>query len=273
MITLNKNFTTQVYKHTKTNQEFQLVKLTDKLTREEFLEQKKAVKNADGFYSKFAKGFLIPLGVEIVQGESTPTKVEATPKKVGYTKNADLLEEYRQILIKNETGEWVEWYLKKYPYVIKIDGKIVNYEKPTIQTKFCFGYGQNGRFTDEEEDIAFSNMQKADADTSYFLNENLKELNSKIERLKKYLDNDYKEQNFYIMHNYNGIYCLTFVDRYNRNYGNELKKYNYIQLNKEQKQEMIDFLESIKTDFEKRLNTYLKRYGLSKLKTWTYLVD
>ena len=26
-------------------------------------------------------------------------------------------------------------------------------------------------------------------------------------------------------------------------------------------------------NFKKRLNTYLKRYGLSKLTTWTYLVD
>ena len=26
-------------------------------------------------------------------------------------------------------------------------------------------------------------------------------------------------------------------------------------------------------NFKKRLNTYLKRYGLSKLRTWTYLVD
>ena len=237
------------------------------------MEQKKAVKNADGFYSKFAKGFLIPLGVEIVQGESTPTKLKATPKKVGYAKNADLLEEYRQILIDHKDDKWVDWYLKNYPYVIKIDGKIVNYGKPTIRTKFCFGYGQNGRFTDDEEDIASSNMKKADTDTSYFLNENLKELNSKIERLKKYLDDDYKEQNFYIMKNYNGIYRLEFVDMFNRNYGNVFKENKYMQLNKEQKQEMIDFLESIKADFEKRLNTYLKRYGLSKLKTWTYLVD
>ena len=28
-----------------------------------------------------------------------------------------------------------------------------------------------------------------------------------------------------------------------------------------------------KENFEKRLHTYLKRYGLSKLHTWTYLVD
>ena len=26
-------------------------------------------------------------------------------------------------------------------------------------------------------------------------------------------------------------------------------------------------------NFKKRLNTYLKRYGLSKLTTWTYLID
>ena len=31
--------------------------------------------------------------------------------------------------------------------------------------------------------------------------------------------------------------------------------------------------EEVKKAFIKRLNTYLKKYGLSKLHTWTYLVD
>ena len=38
-------------------------------------------------------------------------------------------------------------------------------------------------------------------------------------------------------------------------------------------QAIIDGLEVVKKQFEKRLNTYLKRYGLSKLNVWTYLRD
>ena len=32
-------------------------------------------------------------------------------------------------------------------------------------------------------------------------------------------------------------------------------------------------LEEVKKSFIKRLNTYLKKYGLSKINAWTYLVD
>ena len=42
------------------------------------------------------------------------------------------------------------------------------------------------------------------------------------------------------------------------------------------KEDLILIIEVYKQqieNFKKRLNTYLKRYGLSKLTTWTYLVD
>ena len=36
---------------------------------------------------------------------------------------------------------------------------------------------------------------------------------------------------------------------------------------------ILETLEAEKAKFLKRLNTYLKRYGLSKIHSWTYLVD
>ena len=36
---------------------------------------------------------------------------------------------------------------------------------------------------------------------------------------------------------------------------------------------ILSVYEHEKAKFEKRLNTYLKKYGLSKLKTWSYLID
>ena len=36
---------------------------------------------------------------------------------------------------------------------------------------------------------------------------------------------------------------------------------------------ILSVYEYEKAKFEKRLNAYLKKYGLSKLKTWSYLVD
>jgi hypothetical protein len=41
----------------------------------------------------------------------------------------------------------------------------------------------------------------------------------------------------------------------------------------EQRAEIIKALEWSRGEFEKRLNTYLKRYGTSKIHTWTYWAD
>jgi DNA-binding transcriptional ArsR family regulator len=44
-------------------------------------------------------------------------------------------------------------------------------------------------------------------------------------------------------------------------------------LNDEYKPELLAAYEFAKKQFEKRLNTYLKRYGVGKLHTWTYWAD
>lgn len=36
---------------------------------------------------------------------------------------------------------------------------------------------------------------------------------------------------------------------------------------------LIDGYKTVKTAFVKRLNTYLKRYGMSKVEAWSYLRD
>lgn len=38
-------------------------------------------------------------------------------------------------------------------------------------------------------------------------------------------------------------------------------------------QRIIDGLQEVRKSFDKRLNTYLKRYGLSKINAWSYICD
>jgi hypothetical protein len=45
------------------------------------------------------------------------------------------------------------------------------------------------------------------------------------------------------------------------------------QLDNEDIELIIAGLEEVKKSFIKRLNAYLKKYGLSKINAWTYLVD
>ena len=51
--------------------------------------------------------------------------------------------------------------------------------------------------------------------------------------------------------------------------GNEEKR----RLTKDERDEVAGALEYVRANFQKRLETYLKKYGVSKLHTWTYWAD
>lgn len=173
-----------------------------------------------------------------------------------------------------------EFARKQVGYIIELsNGKIICVDKPSIKKDFCFGYGMYLRSTDEEEDIAFSMAQKAKTDPSYFLEQNLQNFNLRIEQLRSVVD--WKKE-VYIFANYCGqpadssLVSYTITDIFE---GPKLrpecwKRYEGLQkLGDEDIQRIINGLEEAKKAFEKRLNTYLKKYGLSKLNVWTYLVD
>ncbi len=67
MLKLKYEFTIENFEHSKTGEQFQLLKIVEKLSKDDFMECNRLVKMSGGFYSKFAKGFLIPLDVEITQ--------------------------------------------------------------------------------------------------------------------------------------------------------------------------------------------------------------
>lgn len=173
-----------------------------------------------------------------------------------------------------------EFARKQVGYIIELaNGKIICVDKPSIKKDFCFGYGMYLRSTDEEEDIAFSMAQKAETDPSYFLEQNLRNFNLRIEQLRSVVG--WKKE-VYIFANYCGqpadssLVSYTITDIFE---GPKLrpecwKRYEGLQkLGDEDIQRIINGLEEAKKAFEKRLNTYLKKYGLSKLNVWTYLVD
>lgn len=46
-----------------------------------------------------------------------------------------------------------------------------------------------------------------------------------------------------------------------------------VEVNKEDRQNLIEKTKEEKAKFVKRLNAYLKRFGLSKVHSWTYIID
>lgn len=160
--------------------------------------------------------------------------------------------------------------------IVELDnGELLAIDKPRIETRFCFGYGQNGIGTQEDYDKAYDAMHYADTNEGYFVRENLKQLTDEIKSIKDYLRMiapDYSGTVYaapYLFHYGEGLRELTF--RYD--YQIDDKRDNYRKPTIDELQHIIAAYEIEVKIFEKRLQTYLKRYGLSKLHTWTYLSD
>lgn len=165
---------------------------------------------------------------------------------------------------------------KEIARVIELnDGELLAIEKPRIKTRFCFGYGYNGVSTQEEYNDAHDAKHIADTQESYFIRKNLEQLTEVIDSIKDYLQ--------MISPGYSGtVYAAPYLFCYGErlrelyfryDYQIDNRRDNYRQPTVNELQRIITAYEIEIKEFEKRLQTYLKRYGLTKLHTWTYLSD
>lgn len=130
------------------------------------------------------------------------------------------------------------------------DGGLVEFVKPEIETSFCFGYGICGTY---EEAL----KSKANAKEDYFLRENLRGIDDRIEELKS---NDI----LFIYRNAANI-------EVSRNWSNTpLQNWKTVMMNDTDRARLLEACKLQRAKFEKRLHAYLKRYGVSKIKKWTY---
>ena len=181
-------------------------------------------------------------------------------------KGEEIMTEKEKEIIKKhyENSYWLDYYLKKFDSVVKIDDKYYwGIVKPSRETSFCFGHGYCGISTDEDEKRASDMAMKARTDEQYFLNENM----AKMEDLKKLVE----EAKTFCFKNDDGE--LFLLDEMH------LRKYPFVtppiyrDITPEEKKTMLKMVEAATERFRKRLNVYLKRYGLSKINSWSYLSD
>jgi len=143
-------------------------------------------------------------------------------------------------------------------YVEFENGKIFLFCKPTIKTRFPVGYGQNGISTEEdfEDAIHFTKEMK---EKQNFIRENLKKF-----------DYNFSESLFGVISYTNENHVVSFMkNEMERCYRAE----QIFKLTDKDKEELKKESENQKEMFKKRLETYWKKFGNSKLKTWTYLMD
>lgn len=180
----------------------------------------------------------------------------------------ELKQKYADILtaeVWRGSPRMVSFCVKEAAYIVELEnGDIIALEKPKIETRFCFGY----RDSDDLRD-ANAMADHAAKSTEYFMKENLSELDNLIDRLESenshpieyYIDTKYYNQPKDIKLKT----MLAFYWHDNHKHGQPLQGIN--------KQRVIDGYKTVRADFEKRLKSYLKRYGMSKVQTWSYWTE
>lgn len=152
------------------------------------------------------------------------------------------------------------------------EGRLVDINKPRIEKDFCFGWSSCGQGATYDECNKSYGAARANL-AEYFKEQNLQSFDN---RYKDYIEadreGDFKQLNtnaHYISQSEDNPLChLNFNNR------------EWPKLDEGSKpitaEDLHNFVEAVKfvrEDFAKRIDTYLKKYGTKKLRTWTYWVD
>lgn len=185
----------------------------------------------------------------------------------------ELKQKYAEILaadVWHNDQRMVDYCVKTAGHIVELEnGDIVAIEKPSIEKNFCFGYSDS-RYDTEDYDRAQRMAEHAGKSVDYFLEQNLKGINSRIEELEK---NDSGRWIYRIAIPYSGqpkdskLKAIWRLERWDDKYQHLLL------LEGENLQRVIEGYKAVRADFEKRLQRYLKRYGLSKVHSWSYWQD
>ena len=181
-------------------------------------------------------------------------------------RNEELLEEF---LDKSEPSSYMKnYYRKEVEQIAEIKDGYLIVDKPRIKTSFCFGSGWNGISSLEEDEIANDLANQARTDEDYFLEENLQELNKRIKVLEDSLISDADSFNKVVLIK-NGFNQYSVAARRHAEYWDE----EYTEATEKEVKEILSLYVSVRENFKRRLSIYLKKYGLTKINSWTYLRD
>lgn len=222
-----------------------------------------------------------------LNGEPITTEKTEEPQ---YNIDKNLIKEYAELYGRGNKSD-AEYMEKSTAAVIRLnDGLLVAIEKPRIQKHFCFNRDYNGLYDEESERRADEMAEYARTQESYFLEKNLcpvlkdykrfatEEITAEdVNRSYSWQRAKYKSpavhKKHYLGHDERMAY-INFYDDPEKICGGEDKKPEDARwLEPNEIEEIKKAYRQVITDFKKRLQTYLKKYGLSKLKVWTYYSD
>lgn len=185
----------------------------------------------------------------------------------------DLKKRYAEILaadVWRNDQKMVDYCVKKAGYIVELEnGDIVAIEKPSIQKNFCFGYSDS-RYDNEDYERAQNMADHARSNVDYFIEKNMEEINGEISLLE---GEGSPRWVYRIAVPYSGqprdskLKDLWRLDMWDE------RSEKLPPLEGENLQRVIEGYKAVRADFEKRLQSYLKRYGLSKVRSWSYWQD
>ncbi len=145
-------------------------------------------------------------------------------------------------------------------YAEELSAGVVEFDKPHLETSFCYGYGMFGGTQESASELCDS----VESDYNMFLAENLDQDGS-----RKWL----KE----IEENPDDVYLGQKYDEGKMVFFRVLKpwdnKEGFVKATPEDVEKIKAGLKAQIDNLTKRCATYWKRFGGSKLKTWTYWAD
>lgn len=257
----------------------------DWLSEQDFLDVKQAVSEGDGYLADegdTAMSLAEQLRMALL---AQMGKTDAKPVVTTKVNDKALLEEYMQEWTKVwQDQSMLDYERKRFSGAVRLkNGGILYFGKPTIESSFCFH--------DEGPQYEFYRHMMADKETrlrDYFLHENLDDMDEEIRALEC---NCHFPEGEYHSH----YYCKTWYLERCRYTGetaplrlwqakawsdydveHETWRYEpgtYEKMCDEDRLAILEGLMREREKFEKRLQTYLKRYGTSKIRTWTYWAD
>ena len=180
---------------------------------------------------------------------------------------------YLEKIKQYETASMIAYYEKETAEAIEVkDNIFYTIKKSRIETSFCYGYGMYACSTQEEEQEAREAVNYMRTRADYFMDENLKSINELIKEFQ-----DKSNDSLYINGSYKDIFKLVGAYPVNKSTQKAMfkcvKDEQFITLNDDLRERIILALEDEKDRLIKRLNIYLKKYGLTKLKVWSYIRD
>lgn len=186
----------------------------------------------------------------------------------------------KEIYRKDMEGYWrkrngepdqkmIDYCTKKAAYIVELNNdSYYVIDKPSIEKDFCFGYGYCGMSTEEDYQGAAGMAAHARTSTDYFIDKNMEPINRWLEDLKDLKTwNVYKRPAYIRQSESCHLVDLRFEHEWDH-YPEDGQELTQDEINA-----VIAGYEEVKKAFMKRLNSYLKRYGLSKVHSWTYLSD